>query len=349
MKIAVVTCGDPFIAGGAERHAMDLCEAVRKAGHESDLITLPFQAHPPRVMLDHALAFRLLDLTETCGVPIDRVIALKFPAYVVPHPRKVLWLCHQHRPAYELWDHPLSADMTISPEGPLVRDAIHQWDRQSIPEAQAVYTISRTVSERLRHYSQIESTPLYHPPRDEALFFQETAEDYLFFPSRINRLKRQLLVVQALGRCHERVCVRFAGVPDHPGLAADCRTAARKAKVEGRIEWLGQVSEKQKRELYARCLGVVFPPVDEDYGYVTLEAMLSGKPVITCEDSGGPLEFIRHGVEGYVAEPDADSLARAMDRLWKSRREAAAMGDAARRRYLELNISWEGVLQRLLA
>ena len=349
MKVAVVTCGDPFIAGGAERHAMDLSAAVRRTGHECDLITLPFKTHPPRAMLDHALAFRLLDLTETCGVPIDRVIALKFPAYVVTHPRKVLWLCHQHRPAYELWDHPLSADMTISPEGPLVRDAIHQWDRQTIPEARAVYTISKTVTGRLRRFLDIDSMPLYHPPRDEALFFCEAAEDYLFFPSRINRLKRQLLVVQALARCRERVYVRFAGSPDHPGLAADCRAAAHKAKVEDRIEWLGNVSEEQKRELYARCLGVVFPPVDEDYGYVTLEAMLSGKPVITCTDSGGPLEFIREGREGLVCEPDADSLARAMDRLWRSRGEATSMGEAGRRRYQELNISWEGVLRRLLA
>ena len=40
------------------------------------------------------------------------------------------------------------------------------------------------------------------------------------------------------------------------------------------------------------ALGVIFPPLDEDYGYVTLEAMLAAKPVITCTDSGGPLEFV---------------------------------------------------------
>lgn len=349
MKVAILNCGIPFVAGGAERHATDLFAAVQAAGHECDLIDLPFKNYPPSRILDHALAYRLLDLSETCGTRIDRVIALKFPAYLVPHPAKVIWMCHQHRPAYELWDHPLSGDLLDAADGRAVRDAIRRMDRQFIPEARTLYTISQTVSKRLRDFCDMDAGPLYHPPRGEALFFHAEAGDYLFFPSRINRLKRQLLVVLALGHCRNGVRVRFAGGADHPEWEAECRHAARRTKVDDRIEWLGTVSEEEKRELYAHALGVVFPPVDEDYGYVTLEAMLSAKAVITCSDSGGPLEFVEDGVTGFIPDPSPRHLAAAMDRMWSDRGAAAAMGQAALKRYRAMNISWESTVKRLLA
>jgi glycosyltransferase involved in cell wall biosynthesis len=92
----------------------------------------------------------------------------------------------------------------------------------------------------------------------------------------------------------------------------------------------------------------VYPPFDEDYGYVTLEAMLSSKPVITCLDSGGPLEFVLHGQTGLVAEPTPQSLAACMDRLWSDRGKARAFGIAGRDHYQSLGISWKNVVARLI-
>ena len=142
--------------------------------------------------------------------------------------------------------------------------------------------------------------------------------------------------------------VRFAGEADSPRELAACVEAIRQLKVEDRVEWLGWISEEQKRELYANCLGVVFPPADEDYGYITLEAMLSSKPVITCSDSGGPLEFVVDRQTGLVAEPTPESVAQAMDTLWADRRCAARMGEAGRVRYADLKISWDNVVEKLL-
>ena len=48
------------------------------------------------------------------------------------------------------------------------------------------------------------------------------------------------------------------------------------------------ISDEEKLRLYANCLGVIYPPLDEDYGYITLEAMLAQKPVVTTRDAGGP-------------------------------------------------------------
>jgi len=108
------------------------------------------------------------------------------------------------------------------------------------------------------------------------------------------------------------------------------------------------ISEDQKIESYARSLGVLFPPLDEDYGYVSLEAMLSSKPLISCSDSGGPLEFIEPGATGLVADPTPESMAEAMDTLWENRDGAEKMGVRARELYAGMRISWETVVAHLL-
>ena len=348
MKILVATSGVPFICGDAEILADNLLEALSEAGHEAELAVIPFKDYPPGRISDQILACRLLDLTESCGVRIDRVIGLNFPAYLIPHPNKVIWLLHQHRTAYDLWDQPAAGGLMDCPDGPVVRETIRRADRELIPEAKAIYAQSQIVSNRLLQYCGIASEPLYHPPANALLFHKSPAADYLFFPSPINAVNRQWLAIQALAQCRERVRIRFAGEPGSRTQQAECVRAVRKLKLSDRIEWLGRVSEDRKRDLYAHCLGVVFPPADEDYGCVTLEAMLSSKPVITCSDSGGPLEFVLNRQTGLVAHPTSESLAQAMDMLWADRRCSAAMGEAGRARHRDLHISWENVVEKLL-
>ena len=169
MKILIATSGVPFMRGDAEILAGNLLEALSEAGHEGELAVIPFKDYPPGRIPDQILACRLLDLTETCGVRIDRLIGLKFPAYLIPHPSKVIWLLHQHRAAYELWDHP-AGGLIECPDGSVIRDAIRQADRELILEAKAVYGLSQSVSGRLRRYSGIASEPLYHPPANAPLF-----------------------------------------------------------------------------------------------------------------------------------------------------------------------------------
>ena len=84
---------------------------------------------------------------------------------------------------------------------------------------------------------------------------------------------------------------------------------AHQLDIEHRVEWLGQVTEEEKRALYAHTLGVIFPPVDEDYGYVTLEAMLASKPLITCTDSGARWSLCTHDATGLIVEPSPQAMA----------------------------------------
>jgi glycosyltransferase involved in cell wall biosynthesis len=348
MKIVIATAQVPFIRGGAEILAEGLLHALRSQRHAAEIVAIPFKWYPPERILEQVLACRLLDLSESGGAPIDRVIGLKFPAYLIPHPHKVLWLLHQFRTAYDLWDHPFG-DLDHYPNGSQVREAIQRIDQNLIPEAKAVFTISRNVSSRLWHYCGIDSVPLYHPPASAELFYGGPVEDYFFYPSRLASLKRQALVLQALAATRRPVRVRFAGLADEAHYGETLEMLARQLNVEHRVEWLGQVTEEEKRALYAHALGVIFPPVDEDYGYVTLEAMLAAKPLITCTDSGAPLEFVQHDVTGLIAKPSPQDIAMAMDRLWDDRSWAWAMGEAGKKRYDNLNISWVAVAERLVA
>ena len=348
MRIVIATVQVPFVRGGAEILAEGLREALDAQGHEAEIVTIPFQWSPPERILDHMLICRLLDLTHSSGTPVDRMIGLKFPAYLIPHSNKVLWILHQHKSAYELWDHPLN-DLSQFPNGATIRSAIHQADWRFIPEAKAIFTIAANVSDRLKKYCGIDSVPLYHPPGHADQFYCAEAEDYLFFPSRLAPVKRQSLVLEAMAHTRHPIRLRFAGTPDFPSYAEELKRLASKLNVERRVDWLGLVTEEEKRRYYAQAQGVIFPPLDEDYGYVTLEAMLASKPVVTCEDSGGPLEFVRHEKTGFIAQPTPEGLARAMDQLWGDRAQAKELGEAGRERYLALKVSWSEVIKRLLA
>ena len=347
MRIVIATVQIPFVSGGAESHAAGLKAALEHEGHEADIVTVPFNPAVPERIADQMLACRLLDLTEIHGTRVDRLIGLKFPAYLIPHPNKVVWVLHQHRAAYDLWNYPFE-DLSASPRGIIVRDAIRRADRL-LAEAKAVFANSKNIANRLGHFCGINATPLYHPPPHADEFFcADTAEDYFFFPSRLSASKRQSLVLEALALTREKVRVRFAGVADSVEYGKRLKQLATKLGVEGRAEWLGYISEEEKRNHYARALAVIFPPVDEDYGYITLEAMLSSKAIVTCDDSGGPLEFVSPRKTGLVTKPTAAALAAALDELWRDRTLAAKLGRTGREAYERLGLSWSDVVKKLL-
>lgn len=347
MKILIATAQVPFVKGGAEIHAFGLQNALCAKGHEAEIISIPFKWYPPENIVNHMLACRLLDITESAGNKIDLLIGLKFPAFLIRHPNKVLWILHQHRAAYDLWGHPLN-DLIRFPNGSEVRTIIQTADKNLISEAKAIYTNSGNVAKRLKLFCNIDSIPLYHPPPNAEKLFCNEAQDYLFFPSRICHLKRQSLVIEALSKTTQPVSIYFAGKADNHEYEVELKQLAKKLGIHKQCKWLGEISEAKKFDLYANALGVVYPPIDEDYGYVTLEAMLSSKPVLTCSDSGGTLEFVQNGETGLIAEPTPEDLANKMDELWLHRELSRSWGKAGNELYHSLQISWDTVVRKLL-
>jgi len=231
------------------------------------------------------------------------------------------------------------------PRDARVIEMIRTMDRRTLREARAVFTISGNTAQRLRQFNGIEAEPLHPPPRLLNALHTGTSGDYILGVSRLDRLKRFDLLIRAIAATSAPVRCRIAGTgPEREALAA----LAARLGVADRVELLGWVEDRELVELYAGALAVFFAPYDEDYGYVTVEAFKSGKPVLTTSDAGAVLEFVRDGETGCVASPDSpQQLAAAMDALARDHDRAAALGSAGRAAVAA--IDWDQVIERLTA
>lgn len=344
MRVAVTTVQVPFIRGGAELLAEGVARALARAGHSAEIVSTPFRFAPAQEVSRCMKFWEDEDFEHfDCG-PIDAVIALKFPTYWLRHPRKIVWLLHQHRAVYELFDTPYGISSSDAAHVAL-RTSIIEKDSRYLANAAALFSISRKVSERLRSSIGLRATPLYHPPPMPETFYCGGQMPYVYFPSRLESLKRQDLLIRAMPHVRSPVAAILSGTG---GGAEALHRLVDHLGVRDRVRLLGHVDDAEKASWYANSLGVFFGPYDEDYGYVTLEAMLSSKPVITCQDSGGPLEFVVDGETGLVVEPTPDAVAEAIDTLYSNLSRAAAMGSAGRAHYDERGIGWENVVETLL-
>jgi glycosyltransferase involved in cell wall biosynthesis len=333
----------PFVRGGAEVHVRQLVRELRLRGFTAELVSVPFKWYPKEEILPHAAAWRLLDLSESNGRPVDRVIASKFPSYFVRHPDKVAWLIHQYRAAYELCGTEYS-DFAHTELDVGLRDTLMRLDTDMLRECRAVFSNARNTAARLLKYNGLRAEALYHPPQLAPRLVAGPYCDYVLSVGRIESVKRVDLIVKAMAGVSPRIRLVVAGDGTQRGHA---ERAAALAGVADRVTFLGSVGDDELIGLYAGALAVVYPPFDEDFGYVTLEAFLARKPVITCSDSGGPNEFVLDGVNGFVCPPDPDALAGAVDRLDRDRPRAAAMGDAGHD--VARRITWDGVIEKLVA
>jgi glycosyltransferase involved in cell wall biosynthesis len=344
-NILICTTQVPFTTGGAESHVEGLRRAFTEAGYNAEVSALPFKWYPPNEIMRGALAWRLLDLSASNGKSIDLVVGMKFPAYVVEHPRKVLWVMHQYRSAYNLWGTQFD-DLSTYPEGTRIREWLRDCDNRFIPRSRKVFANSQTVADRLQHFNNIESEVLYHPPpRAEHLHVGEQG-DYVLYPSRLEPQKRQELLIEAASYCRTAVKIVLAG---SSSKQKDYEVLIKKHGVTDKVQLLGFVDEFKLIDLYANALAVAYLPFDEDYGYVTLEGMLSGKPVVVPSDGGGATEFVENEVDGFIVEPEPKALAEAIDLLYQDRNQARRMGERAREKMLTSNISWQNVVEKIIS
>jgi glycosyltransferase involved in cell wall biosynthesis len=334
--VDVVVCGaqKPFGRGGAELHQENLVQAIVAAGHRAELVRLPVAWERER-LFDAPLAWRL--------VPIDAdlVIATNFPSYFVRHKRKVVWLFHQHRLAYDAADASWS---DFRGEDALeAQRLLTEWDNRALDEAERLYTTSGVVAERLSRFNGLAGKPLYHPPPLHDRLRSGGFGDYAFCATRLEANKRPHLLVDALAHSESGVRSVIAGRGE---LADDLRARVRRQRLGSRVDLRGFVTDEELVELYAGALAVVYAPFDEDYGYVTLQAFLAGKPVITAHDSGGVLEWVEDGVTGFVTDGSPAAIGAAIDALVADRALAERMGAAGRERMRD--VSWPPVVRELL-
>jgi glycosyltransferase involved in cell wall biosynthesis len=346
-KIIIANAQVPFVYGGAEYLAEWLQKKIVEYGYKAELVKIPFKWYPPERIPEHILACRLLDLTQTLGDDIDVLIGLKFPAYHIKHPNKVLWLFHQFREVYDLWGTKYQG-VPDTPEGRSAREIVIHSDNSFLKEARKIFTISKVVTERLRAYNGIDSTPLYPPLENPERFYCGEFSNYIFYPSRISTIKRQCLAIESMKFTGSRTQLIIAGTPDSPNYMKYLHELIEKNNLRGRVKVIGKISQDEKIKLFAEAVATLFIPYDEDYGFVTLESFYSRKPVITCADSGGPLEFVENGVNGYIVPPEPKAIASAIDEICSNKEKAKEMGKAGYDKLLSLNISWDNLIEVLI-
>jgi glycosyltransferase involved in cell wall biosynthesis len=332
----------PFQRGGAEWHTAALHRELVARGFAAEVVQLPFQWNPREEAMRSALAWRMLDLSRAGPLTVDLLIGTRFPSYVARHLRKVVWLHHPFRQAYDLHDAGLDG-FPDTPEGRELRQRVIDLDTCALRECRRVFTTSENNAARLRRYNGVVAEVLRLPLQDTDRWRCRAFEPFVLSVGRLETLKRVDLLVRAM-----------AAGPSSPARAVvvgegtqreALETLAASLGVRDRIEFRGWVEDDVVKDLYAHCGCVFYAPWDEDYGLVTLEAFHSGKPVVTTSDAGGPLEFVRHGETGLVAAPEPSDVAGALSRLLDRPDEARALGAAGRASVQ--GISWDAVIAAL--
>ena len=323
--------------------ATRLAEAVRARGHDVEMVRLPINPSRPGD-IHQAIDFCLgADLSRWIAAP-DVVVPLRFPAYLVQHPEKRVWLLHQLRQYYEYYEQTRAAGNAAEVDA--LRERLVRVDREALEGAASLRVMSRRISERLEKYNGMKPAPSLLPPLPtEEGFYCGRQERYVFAPSRLEDHKRQWLLVEAIAHVKSDVKAVIGG---EGGAWASLNERIDRLGVRDRVLLTGRLSHETLSAWYANSLAVFFGPEDEDYGFITLEAMISGKPVITCRDSGGPLEFVLDGQTGFVVEPDARAVAERIDTLAAEPRRARDLGAAGLERYRKLDLTWDRTASVLL-
>lgn len=380
MKLAIIAPSPvPFVIGGAENLWSGLLAAFNRIDDiQADLIKLPSPERNAAEIIASYEHFSRLDLQH-----FDQVISTKYPAWMIDHPNHVVYIQHKLRGLYDTYPPQLSTawqqdcplperlqhllklenpGRDILPElfgglrdwlaanpdhpamslpGPLLRAIVHQLDRVALAPGKIVryLAISETVKQRADYFPAGVPVGVIHHPTSLATQGPLPGEA-IFTASRLDRAKRIDLLIKAYQQAGIGTPFRIAG-----SGPAEEELKALAAGSPG-IRFLGRISEQQLIDEYRRALFVPFVPYQEDYGLITLEAMQSGKPVVTVTDAGGVNELVGHEHTGRVVAPDVASLAAAFAEYAANPERARQEGEQAMSAVA--HIDWDVTARSLL-
>ncbi|HHX63896.1 MAG TPA: glycosyltransferase family 4 protein [Chloroflexi bacterium] len=274
----------------------------------SFLNRLPLIRRRPQPYLPlYPLGFESLDLR---GYDVILSLTSAF-AHGVITSAETQHVCYCLTPARFLWNY--YAYIEREGVGRLARTALlpflkslRQWDHAAAERVDRFIAISRTVQRRIDKYYRRPSDIIYPPVDTDYEVCQDPPGDYYLVVSRLVPYKRIDLAVRAFNEL---------GLPLK--IVGEGRDRAALQAIAGpNIEFLGYVSDEEKRDLMAHCRAFLFPG-EEDFGLTPLEAMAMGRPAIAYA-AGGALDTLEEGRTGvYFREATPESLADAVRRLEK--------------------------------
>ena len=318
MNAAIVGADSLNSFGGNEVLIQCLKLQLESLGIEVSEVYLEVDFSNRESVVDAILNFQKLDLSN-----FDFVICLRFPAYFVRHPKKIVWLLHQFRPLMDLWGTHFGYAKTL--ENSILRDQILKLEFESLSSLKDRLRVNSKITQsRLLISTGIDSKIQLCPlsqnldiptkkPHELSIF----KEDYIFMGGRISPEKRQSIALEAASRSN--VSLVIGGMPDNAEYVNSL-----KAKLTGTKSFLidRKLESSELAWLYKNSYGVVYLPLNEDsYGYVLGEAASFGKNLVTCEDSGDAVEFVKL-MGGVVSLANSEDLSLALQNLLERKNAA---------------------------
>ena len=342
MKILVSTTFLPFHQDYGSLLADRLAQALAAQGHDVDTIKIPFRPNRTE-MAAQTLMLRLLDVDADVS---DLLITLRFPSYALHHRHKIVWLLDQYHPAYTLT---LPRRIPETSEGRQFQQDLIKSDSLFLHEARAVYAMSQCGAARLQQFNQVSSKEVLYPP----LLLADTMPqgdlgDYLLVPHQIAPYKRQMLLLDALNHAHTDIRLVILGDPLDSNYLAEMQACIVEYDLTDRVRVIMETTREKTSDLFAHAYAIISIAQDEDYPAGTIHAFGAKKPVITCNDSGAPNEFVHQDQTGLSVAPEAEALADAICRLTSDHQFARTLGSNA---YDFLNVqlmSWDTVAAKLV-
>jgi glycosyltransferase involved in cell wall biosynthesis len=341
LKIAVVTPksinGE---RGGAENLYEGLVQALKTAGHSAIQIEIPVDESSFEKILESYCYCYYLDLNN-----YDCVISTKAPTYMVQHKNHISYLLHTIRVFYDMFE--IEYDVHDR-EKQKQRQIIQAFDRYALDPARIKKqcAIGKTVVDRLKKsnpfWDQINFKVIYPATRLSA-FNSPCDGQFIFLPGRLHRWKRVDLIIKAMAFVKSPVKLVIAGKGEDE---ENLRKLVKTQGLEGRVQFLGTISDSELLDLYSKSIVIPFVPINEDYGYITIEAFKSKKPVITCKDSGEPANIVKDTISGFVVEPDPRAIAEKINYFIDNPEKISQMGNAGFESVR--NITWDTIVSELL-
>jgi glycosyltransferase involved in cell wall biosynthesis len=341
MKIAVVTPKSKGGAsGGAENLYAGLLTALQAAGHEATQIEVITDETSFEGILEAYCRCFYLDLHS-----FDLVISTKAPTFMVRHRNHISYLLHTIRVFYDMFDTEFDSR---DKEKLKQRKLIQSFDKYGLDPARVKrhLVIGEVVAERMKREDPVWENinfEVIHPAPLYSEFPEPRTGEFIFLPGRLHKWKRIDLVIRAMCQVKKGTKLIIAGTGEDDSRL---RNLVADLSLEDRVEFLGKITSKQLLDLYSRSVVIPFVPLNEDFGYVAIEAFRTKKPVITCSDSGEPARIVKNEVNGFVVEPQPEKIAEKINYCIEHPAEASRLGEAGYQSVQE--ITWQNVVHRLL-
>ena len=260
------------------------------------------------------IIFSLMDLTEYDVVIVSSAGTYTSPNFVRMNNKSTL-VCYYHTPPRYLYGYPVANDWKNSIFrrmlfilGQIPMFFLRILDKKAAQIPDYLLANSKEVAGRIRRFYSRDSTVIYPPVEIPVLEKNIRKENYYLAGSRVSRHKGHDVAIKAFNKLGLPLKI-FGGTFASYGLDQFKKDAG------PNIEFLGEVTEKEKWELMKYAKGFIYPSEHEDFGIVPVEAMAAGTPVIAL-GQGGPLETIVEGKTGiFFNERTPESLIAAVKKF----------------------------------